>query len=123
MRKPKGTKERTPRGLVIKHLGDADDLTPEQEARAEEATRIADAEDDACRVNFRWEPTQLNLVKAVAAKIGVPYQTYIKMVLYKQALDDWQTINQPGAPSAPAVNYVAESRPMKKKGKAKRLEY
>jgi predicted DNA binding CopG/RHH family protein len=39
-------------------------------------------------VNFRWGREQVELVKRVAHLMGVPYQTYMKQVVYKQALAD-----------------------------------
>lgn len=40
------------------------------------------------RVNFRWTKTQLDKVKEAAALIGVPYQTYLKLVVWRQAVAD-----------------------------------
>ena len=51
-------------------------------------TKTADEEIAAARVNFRWGRDQVELVKRVAQIMGVPYQTYIKQVVYKQALAD-----------------------------------
>lgn len=64
------------------------ELTPEQAADFERRIEEADKELDECRVNFRWQKDCLELVKQAAAMIGVPYQTYIKQVLYKQAHED-----------------------------------
>lgn len=52
----------------------------------------AEAELSETRVNFRWQHGPLNLVKAVANEMGIPYQTYMKQVLYRQALDDYSKI-------------------------------
>jgi len=50
---------------------------------------IAQADDELeTRINFRWGKSQLALVKKVAGLMGVPYQTYIKQVLYRQAQED-----------------------------------
>lgn len=63
--------------------------------------KIAEAEADVAqevRINFRWGREQLNLIQNVAAKIGVPYQTYIKQVLYRQALQDLKTVHETTMP-------------------------
>lgn len=38
-------------------------------------------------VTFRWSEFEIRRAKKLAAKVGLPYQTYIKMIL-KQAMDD-----------------------------------
>jgi len=38
-------------------------------------------------VNFRWSEFEIKRAKKIAAKMGLPYQTYIKMTL-KQAMDN-----------------------------------
>ncbi len=53
--------------------------------------KIAEAEAELSkevRINFRWGNEQLRLIQGVAQKLGVPYQTYIKQVLYRQAIQD-----------------------------------
>jgi hypothetical protein len=40
------------------------------------------------RRGFRWEAGPLEVVKPAAANIGVPYQTYIKQVIFQRALED-----------------------------------
>jgi hypothetical protein len=55
-------------------------------------TEAADTELDATRVNFRWHREPLALIKTVAEAMGVPYQTYIKQVLYRQAMEDFSKI-------------------------------
>lgn len=37
-------------------------------------------------VNFRWSEFEVKRAKKIAAKLGMPYQTYIKSTL-KQAMD------------------------------------
>ncbi len=51
----------------------------EQEADAELATRT---------VTLRWGKEQIDVVKRAAAIMGVPYQTYLKQVVFRQALCD-----------------------------------
>ena len=36
--------------------------------------------------------TQLELVKKVAKLMGIPYQTYIKQVVYRQSLQDLKDV-------------------------------
>ena len=66
-------------------------------------TEAADAELDATRVNFRWQREPLSLIKAVAAAMGIPYQTYIKQVLYRQAMEDFGKIRNNRAAVPPSV--------------------
>lgn len=40
------------------------------------------------RVNFRWTAEALSRVKKIAEAMGVPYQAYIKQVIYRQVLSD-----------------------------------
>lgn len=56
--------------------------------------RIANADNELAetRVNFRWGKEQLDLVKRAAELMGVPYQTYIKQVVYRQCLEDIRRI-------------------------------
>lgn len=56
----------------------------------------ADKELEEARVNFRWGKEQLDLVKTVATMMGVPYQTYIKQVVYKQCLEDLKLTRELG---------------------------
>jgi len=49
----------------------------------------ADIEDmkQTSRVTFRWSEFEIKRAKNIAKKMGLPYQTYIKMSL-KQAMDN-----------------------------------
>jgi predicted DNA binding CopG/RHH family protein len=79
-----------PRGnFDIKDLVDEGiiELPLEQHQEATRQTEIADGE---CRVNFRWGLAQIDVVKRVADLMGVPYQQYIKQVLFRQAYADLQ---------------------------------
>jgi len=62
--------------------------------------KIADTEIDienkSVSITLRWGRKQLNLLKTVADSIGVPYQTYMKHVLYKQLLIDLGQIERGG---------------------------
>jgi len=48
----------------------------------------ADLQTDEVRINFRWQRSQLALIKQAADHIGIPYQTYMKDVLFRQAAQD-----------------------------------
>jgi len=57
--------------------------------------RITQAEKDVseARVHFRWGSKQVILIKQIAAKMGIPYQTYIKQALMRQAMEDLKNLN------------------------------
>ncbi len=63
-------------------------------AKVEEMISVADQQASETRVNFRWGKEQLDLVKTVAALMGVPYQTYIKQVVFRQCLEDLQLCSE-----------------------------
>ena len=44
--------------------------------------------DEEVRVNFRWSQTQVDVIKQAAALAGVPYQSWLKMTAYRQAIKD-----------------------------------
>lgn len=50
--------------------------------------RAADRELAAGTVTLRWGREQIAVVKRAAALMGVPYQTYLKQVVFRQAVDD-----------------------------------
>jgi predicted DNA binding CopG/RHH family protein len=58
-------------------------LVDELEAQADR-----DAEGERITVSFRWGKGQLALVKRAAALAGVPYQTYLKTVVWRAAIED-----------------------------------
>lgn len=64
------------------------ELTADQSCIVEEKIAQAEAELLEARVNFRWGKKQIQLVKMAADLVGVPYQTYIKQVVYRQCLKD-----------------------------------
>lgn len=85
-------KKKSKRGdYDIEDLGDVD-LGPELDEKTDRLSAAADEELDSTRVNFRWHREPLGLIKAVADAMGIPYQTYMKQVLYRQALDDFAKI-------------------------------
>jgi predicted DNA binding CopG/RHH family protein len=66
------------------------EVSAELDAHIRATTAAADEELEAARVNFRWGKKQVDMVKRIANLMGIPYQTYIKQVVYKQALADLQ---------------------------------
>jgi uncharacterized protein (DUF1778 family) len=50
--------------------------------------READEEIAASTVTLRWGKEQVDVVKRAAGIMGVPYQTYLKQVVFRQALED-----------------------------------
>jgi len=72
--------------LKIEYLGQCE-LDEEIAAKVDRMTAEADAELDETRICFRWGKEQLKVVKKAADCVGVPYQTFLKMAVYQQALD------------------------------------
>lgn len=64
------------------------ELSDEEAKLANKFIEDAEKELEEARINFRWGREQLNLVKKTANLIGIPYQTYIKQVVYRQCLQD-----------------------------------
>jgi predicted DNA binding CopG/RHH family protein len=48
----------------------------------------AEREIAAGTVTFRWGREQIAVIKRAAALMGIPYQTYLKQVVFRQALID-----------------------------------
>ena len=70
-----------------KELGEAE-LPAEVSARVEAAVAQAERDLEEARVNFRWGVAQVAVIKRAAELAGVPYQTYIKQVVFRQAVED-----------------------------------
>lgn len=51
---------------------------------------IAEAEEDfkEARVNIRWQKQQLDLIKKVSGMIGIPYQIYIRDIVFRKTVED-----------------------------------
>ena len=64
----------------------------EEDAEVSELVSRLEAEADRERatgsVTLRWGRGQIAVVKRAAAILGVPYQTYLKQVVFRQALAD-----------------------------------
>ena len=68
-------------------LGDIE--LPEEEAKIyNKMIELAEKQNEDVRISFRWKSNQLDLLKQASQLIGIPYQTYIKTVLFKQCLED-----------------------------------
>jgi predicted DNA binding CopG/RHH family protein len=76
----------------IEDLGDTE-LPASLDLMVQSKIAAAEMDLEAARVNFRWQREPLDLVKNVAKAMGIPYQTYIKQVLYRQAMEDYGRIN------------------------------
>lgn len=50
--------------------------------------RQADDEILGRSITLRWGKKQIDVVRRAAEILGVPYQTYLKQVVFKQALED-----------------------------------
>ena len=72
----------------VKVVGVGRESDPEILAMLEQAEHDARQEAAEVRVNFRWGPQQLALVKEAARVQGLPYQVYIKKALYDRAKTD-----------------------------------
>jgi predicted DNA binding CopG/RHH family protein len=65
------------------------EVTGSEEAELASLEQSADARfTDEERVNMRWSRHALDVVREAARLHGVPYQTYVKQVSYRQALTD-----------------------------------
>ncbi|HEY9720893.1 MAG TPA: hypothetical protein V6D47_02705 [Oscillatoriaceae cyanobacterium] len=83
-------RERQPGGP--RHIGEYP-MTEAQSERAEAAIALAQEE---ARVNLRWNSAALAVVKEAADLMGVPYQTYLKMATYRQAVADLNAAKEVG---------------------------
>ncbi len=65
--------------------------TPEEEQKIIKFEKQAEEDiakkKQSANVNFRWSEFEIARAKKIAEKMGIPYQTYLKMTL-KQAMDN-----------------------------------
>ena len=78
-------------------LGEVE-LPAEESARFDAAISQAERDLDEARVNFRWGAAQVAVIKRAADLAGVPYQTYIKQVVFRQAIEDLKSAVEAGVP-------------------------
>jgi predicted DNA binding CopG/RHH family protein len=76
------------KSIDMKIVADRVDEDPEVSALVTRLEAAADRELAAGTVTLRWGREQIAVVKRAAALIGVPYQTYLKQVVFKQAVVD-----------------------------------
>ena len=78
--------------LKIEYLG-ASEFTPEEEEKFDKMIEEAEKEIESKTkpLTIRMPLSQIERCKRIAAKKGLPYQTYIKSIL-KQALDKEEDI-------------------------------
>lgn len=77
---------RKPRTMKV-----VDDRIEEDPEVSDLVSRLeAEADDEVATgsITLRWGQGQIAVVKRAAAILGVPYQTYLKQVVFRQAIDD-----------------------------------
>lgn len=74
--------------MDIKVVADHVEESPEVSEMVDRLEAEAEREIAAGTVTLRWGKEQIAVVKRAAALIGIPYQTYMKQVVFKQALAD-----------------------------------
>ena len=81
-------RSRKPRSIEMKVISEH----VEEDADVSELVSRLEAEADreiaGGTVTFRWGQGQIAVVKRAAAMLGVPYQTYLKQVVFRQAVAD-----------------------------------
>jgi hypothetical protein len=88
-----------PKELHITNVGRGEFTDPDLVARINELEEQADRDVASMNVNFRWGREQVAIVKRAAARFGIPYQTYLKQVVLKQAVADLQALESAAAGS------------------------
>ena len=88
-----------PKELHITNAGRGEFTDPDLVARINELEEQADRDVASMNVNFRWGREQVAIVKRAAARFGIPYQTYLKQVVLKQAVADLQALESAAAGS------------------------
>jgi predicted DNA binding CopG/RHH family protein len=74
--------------IAIKIVADRVEETPEVSEMVDRLEAEADRDIAAGTVTLRWGREQIAVVKRAAALMGIPYQTYMKYVVFKQAIAD-----------------------------------
>jgi predicted DNA binding CopG/RHH family protein len=74
--------------IDVKIVADRVEEDPEVSALVTRLEAAADRELAAGTVALRWGRKQIAVVTSAAALVGVPYQTYLKQVVFRQALAD-----------------------------------
>ncbi|MEX1021508.1 MAG: hypothetical protein WD058_00035, partial [Dehalococcoidia bacterium] len=76
------------RGPVMHVVADHSEEDEDVSALVSRLEEESDREIEAGTVTLRWGRQQIGVVKRAAALLGVPYQTYLKQVVFRQALAD-----------------------------------
>src|ERR1035437_7908847 len=74
--------------IVIKIIADHVEADQEMSDLVDRLEAEADRDIADAMVTLRWGKEQIDVVKRAAALLGIPYQTYMKHVVFKQALAD-----------------------------------
>jgi predicted DNA binding CopG/RHH family protein len=77
----------------IEDLGDVE-LPEELDKKITAMIEQADKEIFESRVTMRWHKEQLDVVKKAAYLLGIPYQIYIRDVVFRKSLDDINQISE-----------------------------
>jgi predicted DNA binding CopG/RHH family protein len=77
-----------PKPIEIKVVADRVEEDAEMSELVTRLEEEADRDIAAGTVSLRWGKEQIAVVKRAAAIMGIPYQTYLKQVVFKQALAD-----------------------------------
>lgn len=78
----------TDQPIAMKIIVDRLEEDPEVSELVTRLEAAADRQLAAGTVTLRWGREQIAVVKRAAALMGVPYQTYLKQVVFRQALAD-----------------------------------
>lgn len=76
--------------IDMKVVADHVEEDPEISELVSRMEQEADREIAAGTVTLRWGKEHIAVIKRAAAILGVPYQSYLKQVVFKQALADIQ---------------------------------
>ncbi len=71
----------------IEDLG-VETLTPELDEKINKMIDEAEEDLKESRVNIRWQKAQLELIKQAAGMIGIPYQIYIRDIVFRKSVED-----------------------------------
>lgn len=74
--------------IVLMIVADHVEVDPETSALIDRLEAEADRDIADATVTLRWGKEQIDVVKRAAALLGVPYQTYMKLAVFKQSLAD-----------------------------------
>jgi predicted DNA binding CopG/RHH family protein len=79
-------KEKFDENLIID--GGTIELSEEMDILINRKIAQAEKDIDQMKMQIRWGVKQIDVVKRAASIMGIPYQTYVKHVVYRQAIED-----------------------------------